>query len=271
MAARYFIPQDGDWAWDGAVWASSSTGAAGSAATPVTGDDVYIVTGRANITSSLNQSAVNLASLHIGFAGTIGSSASSLRIGLGDTYDAFIYGSGTLYLTIVQAVADSWVTVYDTFSGNLTLSNSSLTSILCGTTGTLVINGGTATTVVTCGCSILTDSSFTVATDFSVYGGNHVLACSISGGQLYIAGKSAYVTFSGVCPDDTNVVSGTYVHDSSRTIPSITVRPTGRAEVGPNAGPFTVSTSELFAGGSLFERHGNNITYSVATTKTAIR
>lgn len=269
MAARYFIPTSGAWAWDGAVWSATIGGSAGSAATPVTGDDVYILTGTADITGTLNQSAVALNSLTIGFSGTIGTSGASLQIGLGTGDSAHVYGAGRINLALTDNTTT--LNVYDDFSGILTLTGGAIGTIVAGRNGNVVINAGTITGIETAGCSVISGAGATVSL-FYAYGGNHLFEASI--GTLQTYGRATFRTF-GLAVGITSAASvfgnSTLIHDSAGTINNLKVYTDGTAVTPGNYGGFTVTFSTKYIGGRMFETTSVPITYTNATTKYGFR
>lgn len=271
MAARYFIPTSGEYAWTGSVWAATSTGAAGSAATPVDGDDVYILSGTARITSALDQSSVQLNSLTIGFSGEIGTSGASLQIGLDTSDKAHLNGSGTLRLTIVET-SGSTLNIYDDFTGTVYLNSCTIANVYAGRRGQCVVAGGTFTAIETSGCAF-TINSVSALGLFSANGtGNHRLLVSPTSITIY---GTSIVTVSGVNAGAGVEVlvygSGTYVHDSGATISRITLLSLAKATTTGNYGGFTVTDRVLWAGSQCFENPSVLITYTNAATKYGFR
>lgn len=272
MAARYMVVTSGDVAWDGPIWSATATGAAGSAATPVNGDDVYIVQGTANITSSLAQSGVTLNSLTIGYGGVIGTSATSLAINIGNADSAYFYGSGTYNLTVTDGgLYTGTFNVLDTFSGTINFTNAGAGNLICGQTGIVNLYGCQIDTVKTCGCSLYGDGDAQIVA-LKTAAGNHKLNRGISG-SLDISGRNTSVTISGINAGSgaITVYGGAYIHESAGTITTIVVYPNAKASAVDGYGPFTVTNSELWAGGSLFTAQGNLITYTNATVKVGFR
>jgi len=271
MAARYFIPTSGDYAWDGAVWAATASGAAGSAATPVDTDDVYILSGTANITSSLNQSGIQLNSLTIGFSGTIGTAATSLQIGLDTGDTAYIYGSGSINIAITET-SGSTLNVYDNFSGFLRITGGAIASIICGRSGAIDVSGSpTIGSIATCGCSI-TINTVTGSCSLIALGGNHAVYCSMSiigiagNGIIRAEGASVAVTFQAYANSGSKIV-----YTAPGTIATALVYTGGEITTDGTFGGFTVTNSTVYAGGKLFDTPSVPITYTNPTAKYGFR
>ncbi len=99
MSVRVWQGTDGSWS-TAANWSDT--------AVPITGDDVIIpATSTQAITSGLSQAAVDLHSLTVeeGYSKNIGTSTTSLNIGVGNGTDPYVLhqGSGTLYLDLDSA------------------------------------------------------------------------------------------------------------------------------------------------------------------------
>jgi hypothetical protein len=270
MAARYFIPQSGDWAWDGSVWAATATGAAGSAVTPVSTDDVYILSGTANIISSLNQSAVTLGSLTIGFNGTIGTSSTSLQVGLANgTSKLHISGACTVNLNPTGALA--YGATYQDFSGVLNLTAGSLLSLRCGQFGSVNITS-TVSELITCGADCTINAGASVPA-LVITGGNHSSAAALNAVDMSGGRSSLRVTGLGIGVTGSLYVGGasTYIHESSGTINSLIAYSGSRCIAPGTYGGFTVTSSDKYAGSEMFENPSVPITYTNATNKIGFR
>ena len=134
----YWVGGEGSKSWnDTANWAATEGGTSGQTV-PVSTDTVYINRGTSKIDTGLDQSAVNLAALHINFAGTIGTEATSLVLGS----SAFINYNcgGTCYINPGTATI---MYVYNTFDTVLYITGaSSLGGSWIGR-GTIIISGST--------------------------------------------------------------------------------------------------------------------------------
>lgn len=273
MAARFFIPTSGEYAWTGSVWAATATGAAGSAATPVDGDDVYILNGTARITSALDQSAIQLNSLTIGFDGEIGTSAASLQIGLDASDPAWISGACTVNMVLTHTSA-STLSILDGFSGNVNLTGSTLTNIYCGRSGGLNISGtNTITQIQTAGCSvsIAAGVSGMSSTELICYGGNHRSLSSMSAVSC-IGGATFTLYGAGLtCGLASAYGRSRYIHDSSGTLANAVVDATSQITTSGRFGGFTVTSSIIIAGGRMFQQPPVPITYTNTTTKIGFR
>lgn len=269
MAARYFIPQSGDWAWDGAVWAATATGAAGSAATPVDGDDVYVLSGTANITSSLDQSGVQLNSLTIGFSGSIGTSGASLLIGLDTSDQAYIYGSGTIRIAITQT-SGSTLNILDGFSGACYLTGGTMSLIILGRNGSCTISAGTYTNISTAGCALTIGGSATVSGLLTMYSGNHLSLVSLVTVAAYGSSTLTLSGYSATMGVISMIGSSTYIHDSGGDITAMSLTPNTRAIATGTYGGFTVTAVNLWPGAGLFVDSSVPITITT-TTKIGFR
>lgn len=259
------VVTSGDVDWAGSIWASTPTGAAGSAATPVTGDDVYILFGSANITSGLNQTGVALNSLTIGFNGSIGTDSASLQIGLGASDPVHIYGGGTHRLAITET-SSSVMNIYSDFSGVVYLTGGTLLKVICGMGGQLIVSGSGYAGITTMGCGVTIESGGSSSLDFTSYGGNHIIRSSATTVTVLADTTTVEGVNSSVSSVYVNPYS-TYYHNSGGTISSIEVSTDGAAYTSGEYGGFTVTDSAQYAGSKLFPTPSVLITYTNATVK----
>jgi hypothetical protein len=165
------------------------------------------------------------------------------------------------------------VDVYDSFSGSLSLGAGDIDAIYCGVGGSVTCNGTViGGGIITAGCPLTLNAGTTFSASFvTVYGGNHVSYVNISTLNIYGRGTS----FSMVGVNANTFVSvlaeATFYFDSFGTITDINVFPGARAVAVGNYGGFTVTNSDLWIGGELFDSPSVPITYTNATTKYGYR
>lgn len=177
MATKTWVGTDAttpnDWSVSG-NWTPSGV--------PVATDDVYFVSGAADVTAGLDQSAITLNTLTVGtkYTGNIGSSAAPLEVDVSSTFD-YAQQIGTTYIegsfptVIIQSTSSD--------SPALTLTSSTITNIraLSGRGTVFVDNGSTVTGAIDMiGCTGLTieiEANATVsAADVTIDSGS--LLCS---------------------------------------------------------------------------------------------
>jgi hypothetical protein len=135
-------------AWNAAIWAATNncTGAAGSAATPVAADDVFICNGTTVTLDAARQ--VNTVTLNSG--GTLDTKAFTLTIG---NSPALTFNGGTLTSTdvnggAVSLIRDGATTVAQGSAASATFSNLSLAiAYTIGGNRTYTLGGGSVTSI----------------------------------------------------------------------------------------------------------------------------
>jgi hypothetical protein len=270
MAARYMVVQSGDVAWTGSIWAATATGSAGSAATPASGDDVYILSGTANITSGLAQSAVVLNSLTIGFNGTIGTSATSLAIGMGTSKTIHVSGQASINIAPDDSGNGSAMQIYDNYTGSCKITGGALSGgIVCGRNGSCSVSAGTFPDITSCGCALLLSGSASI-TNITIYGGNH--NSQVSATTLGMYGACAFTQTGPSATVAAISLRGpsTYIHDTGGNITGLFAFPSSRAITTGNYGGFTVTALALWIGADVFSSPSVPVTVTT-TTKYGFR
>ena len=237
------------------------------AAVPVNGDDVYFVTGSADVTAGLNQSAVSLNSINFGVKWS-GSIATALQVDA--TNVDYANKLGTVFLEGAYTTVNVQATSID--SPALKFEDSTVT--------TLRVTGGSGTVFV--------DENSTVSGSVDMIGAGSVkveieAGATVSAADITID-EGTFLTYEEV--DTVTQFGGTVAFvNASGTTNTITMykgtckyKPTGAATLstltmyggffdmkGCNAPSHTITNATLYSGSMIDERNGlSNCTYTNA-------
>lgn len=178
MATRTWLDSNGDWE-DTDNWSGATA--------PVTGDTVIIASGSQNITTNLDQSAVDELTIIIGedFQGTIGTSGTNLEVG--DDITLRFNGKRCQGCFITITSGDVYVTGASHYPNSLVL-NGTVTSIYVSAANNLTLGSAlTATNLYLEGPQITAtlESGLTLTNAFVNAG---VITCQAALTNLYMSG-----------------------------------------------------------------------------------
>jgi|TARA_R100000084_G_scaffold109442_1_gene76882 hypothetical protein len=247
---------DGDWGATG-NWAETTV--------PINGDDVYFVSGSANVTTGLNQSGVTLGSLNFGTKWT-GSISTELQIN--STTVDYANKIGVVYLKGTYTTINVQATSAD--NPALNLNDSTITTLrITGGSGTIYIADGTTLSgeVSMIGCKnakLEIQSGATVsAADITIDAGQVVTYEELDtivqyGGTVtmqHAAGTTNTITmYKGVLK---------YQPTANVTLTTLTVYGGYFDMRGCNAPTHTLTNSTIYSGSMIDERNGlSNATYT---------
>ena len=277
MADRYLVPTSGSVNWASTASWSATNGGVSGASVPVTGDNVYILNGAANINSGLSQTGVDLASLTVQFNGTIGTESTSLSLGAVTDCNFF---SGSTCVAYIDVVTTGIINMYEGTQASVSVGTSASGgwnfNVADGTLylKTTLTGGGSVSYVY--GGNVKSLSSTTTSTGWTIaqYGGNISWNSPLNSGGDQISvegGVFGYNAPPGY--DNTNGVfvivvaaSGIYYHNTTGKIRAIFVHGATTSAAGA-PGPFTVTNSDIYADGTLFQNPPVVVTYTNPTTK----
>ena len=277
MADRYLVPTSGSVNWNSTASWSATNGGVSGASVPVSGDNVYILNGSANINSGLSQTGVDLASLTVQFNGTIGTESTSLSLGSVTTCNFF---AGSTSVAYIDAVTASTINMYEGTQASVSIGTSASGkwdfNVADGTLYVKTTLTGTVAASYVYGGNVKALASTTTSTGWLivVYGGNVSWNSPLNSGGDQISvegGVFGYNAPPGY--DNTNGVftvlvigSGIYYHNTTGKIRAISVHGATASAAGA-PGPFTVTNSDIYADGTLFQNPPVAVTYTNPTTK----
>ena len=230
-------------------WQTAGNWSLGAA--PVSNDDVIVAYGSQNITSGLSNAAVDLNSLTITFAGSIGTASTPLTIAVSGTSGATLRyaGSGSYCKITAGTNGIDRAIIAPKGNGTFYASGGTYAILEAGKNG-IIEADAVITTLYSAGAGCRINYSATAVSTAILAKGNHTFNRSCA---TMTIGPGAIVTNNLAAAISASVTiepGGKLVHNSTGTIASVVGKTDGVAVAGSL--PFTVTNRTLWAGTKIF-------------------